>query len=78
MLMLAFEAVAKGNCVSYSQAREIFSMALQGLRLQDWQWRRLLRIAEKPEGVDYRLLLEVCKERSLAHSLHPKPTNSTL
>jgi len=78
MLTLAFEAVGKENYVSSSQAREIFSMALQNLRLQDWQWRRLLRIAEKPEGVDYRLLLEVCKERSFAHSLHPKPANLAL
>lgn len=73
MLTLAFEALAKENYVSSSQAREVLSMALKGVRLQDWQWKRLVRIAEKPEGVDYRLLLDVCKERSLAHSLHPKP-----
>ena len=73
MLQLAFEAVGKGDFVSYGQAKQVLGMALKGFRLSELQWRTLLKVADRNHAIDFRLLLEIYKSRNLAKTMHPKP-----
>ena len=73
VLQTAFEARSPAGLVTLQQARQVLTLALRDFRLSEDQWLRLLKVAEKSHNVDYKLLLEVFKERSLAKSMHPKP-----
>lgn len=73
VLQAAFETRSSTGQVTFQQAKQVLGMALRDFRLSEDQWICLLKVAEKSQSVDYKLLLEVFKERSLAKSLHPKP-----
>jgi Ca2+-binding EF-hand superfamily protein len=73
VLLLTFEAMNKEGRVSYQQARNVLGSVLKQANLSEDQWQRLIRIAEKDGVIDYRLLLDIYKDRSTVRQMHPRP-----
>ena len=78
VLLSAFEAISPSGLTSLHQTRQVLSIALRAFKISEEQWKKLVKVAEKGENVDYRLLLEVFKERSWVKAMHPKPKGSAM
>lgn len=73
VLLLTFEAMNKEGKVSYQQARNVLGSVLKQTSLSEEQWQRLIRIAEREGQIDYRMLLDIYKDRSTVRQMHPRP-----
>jgi len=63
-----------GTTITFEKAKEVVGDMLEkeGIHLTSEKWPYLLKFAEKDEAIDYKILLEVFKERLYLLSAHPK------
>ncbi|OMJ84015.1 hypothetical protein SteCoe_14938 [Stentor coeruleus] len=63
MLMDMFEQVGRGGRCEYEKAKEAMGGVLQNFPLGDEHWRKILGVAIKDNMVDYKTMLDICKQR---------------
>lgn len=73
LLLKMFEERAVEGHVLIPMAKEMLAPVLESYRLKEEHWKRLLAVAERQGAVDYRLFLDVYKDRAMSAQMHPKP-----
>jgi Ca2+-binding EF-hand superfamily protein len=73
LILQLFEAKAVKGRVSIPEAREVLEPVLESFHLKEDHWRRMLAGAERHGSVDYRLFLDINKDRAVGTQLHPRP-----
>lgn len=75
LLLNAFEDLSsKQVVITPFKAREVIGGILEnsGIQLSAEKWPYLLNFAEKNGAIDYKFLLDVCKDRLYLLTAHPK------
>lgn len=72
ILQDTFDQVGRGGRVEYEKSKEVLSTILNGIRLNEEQWRKLVGVASRDGFVDYRTMLDIYKQRYTSSQQHPR------
>mmetsp|Transcript_27355 Transcript_27355/g.49237 ORF Transcript_27355/g.49237 Transcript_27355/m.49237 type:complete len:905 (+) Transcript_27355:55-2769(+) len=73
LLLKMFEEKSVDGHILASVAKDLLAPVLEVYRLKEEHWRRLLAVAERQGAIDYRLFLDIYKDRAVGAQMHPKP-----
>jgi dsDNA-binding SOS-regulon protein len=69
---ITFEAMSRNGKVDLQKAKDVLMSVARHLKVQDEVWDRILAVAVREGGLDYRFFLEIYKDRAW----HPRPRSS--
>jgi Ca2+-binding EF-hand superfamily protein/nucleoid DNA-binding protein len=72
MLLDTFEQVGRNGRIEFEKAREVVATGFGSLKISEEQWRKVLGVAFKEGLVDYRMLLDIYKQRCTSAQQHPR------
>ena len=72
VLLDLFDQVGRAGKVEFEKAKEILMRVFEKVRLAEDQWRKVLGVALKEGLVDYRMFVDVYKQRCTSAQQHPR------
>ena len=72
ILLDLFEQVGRSGKVEYEKGKEVVTTVFSMIKLNEEQWRKVLGVAMKDGVVDYRMFLDVYKQRCTSAQQHPR------
>ena len=73
---ITFEAMSRNGKVDLQKAKDVLMSVARHPKVDDELWDRLLGVAVRDGGLDYRFFLEIYKDRALHKQWHPRPRSS--
>ena len=73
---ITFEAMSRNGKVDLQKAKDVLMSVARHPKVDDEVWDRLLGVAIRDGGLDYKFFLEIYKDRALHKQWHPRPKSS--
>ena len=72
VLLDMFDQVGRGGKVEFEKAKDVLVSVFEKIKLGEEQWRKVLGVALKEGLVDYRMFVDVYKQRCTSAQQHPR------
>jgi Ca2+-binding EF-hand superfamily protein len=74
LIQITFDAMSNNGRIDVQKAKEILGSVLRQSKVTDELLNKIISVAIKEGAVDYKLLLDIYKDRALKKQWHPRPT----
>jgi hypothetical protein len=74
LLLITFDAMGKNGRIAVNHAKDVLGSVLRQNKVTDEVLNKILGVAIREGAVDYKLLLDIYKDRALTKQWHPRPS----